>query len=223
MIPKCRLACLFRFLMVFRRRRERKNFISKICKIWEQTNCWIVFGCIIHIWCTPQAPQILSKFLHKTVKIYLLSDIYRGVTLRCCGVHGYYLDFFISDLWNTRPLLLWFYTKHFHTALKYLPFFLKKRKKETKTTTCIQNLSSCRFSWLGSDDRKKRNNRVWWSHFFLQPVCHCSQHLFISLFSRRRSVLFTFTPERRILISRWRLQRPSEWWIFLFFRPSCVY
>lgn len=132
MIPKCRLACLFRFLMVFRRRRERKNFISKICKIWEQTNCWIVFGCIIHIWCTPQAPQILSKFLHKTVKIYLLSDIYRGVTLRCCGVHGYYLDFFISDLWNTRPLLLWFYTKHFHTALKYLPFFLKKKKKRNE-------------------------------------------------------------------------------------------
>lgn len=118
---------------------------------------------------------------------------------------------FISDLWNTRPLLLWFYTKHFHTALKYLPFFFKKKNRNEDhhlhSEFIILSFFLARFWW---QKKKKRNNRVWWSHFFLQPVCHCTQHLFISPFSRRRSVLFTFTPERLILISRWRLQRAKR-------------
>lgn len=165
--------------------------------------------------------QILAQDSENISVVWYL----QRVTLRCCGVHGYYLDF-LFPIYETRALFCCGSTRSIFTLHLSICLFFFKRKIETKTTTCTQNLSSCRFSWLGSDDRKKkkRNNRVWWSHFFLQPVCHCTQHLFISPFSRRRSVLFTFTPERLILISRWRLQRAKRVVdFFIFSTLSCVY
>lgn len=65
--------------------RERILFQRSVKSEKKNNNCWIVFGCLIHIWCTPQAPQILSKFLHKTVKIYLLFDIYKGLLFGVVG------------------------------------------------------------------------------------------------------------------------------------------
>lgn len=226
MIPKCRLACLFRCLMVFRRRRERKNFISKICKIWKKkqqllNRVWLHNPYLMHSTSSTNSFQILAQDSENISVVWYL----QRVTLRCCGVHGYYLDF-LFPIYETRALFCCGSTRSIFTLhLSICLFFFKKKNRNEDhhlhSEFIILSFFLARFWW---QKKKKRNNRVWWSHFFLQPVCHCTQHLFISPFSRRRSVLFTFTPERLILISRWRLQRAKRVVdFFIFSTLSCVY
>lgn len=95
--------------------------------------------------------QILAQDSENISVVWYL----QRVTLRCCGVHGYYLDF-LFPIYETRALFCCGSTRSIFTLHLSICLFFFKRKIETKTTTCTQNLSSCRFSWLGSDDRKKK-------------------------------------------------------------------
>lgn len=103
--------------------------------------------------------------MHKTVKIYLF-DIYKGY--RCCGVHGYHLDF----IHETCALLCCGCTQSIftlHWSICLFSAFLKSYHPALS----LSGLSSK--NW-------KEKPRMWWSHSSLQPVCHYFQHLLTNLF-----------------------------------------
>lgn len=130
MIPKCRLACLFRCLMVFRRRRERENFISKICKIWKKkqqllNRVWLHNPYLMHSTSSTNSFQILAQDSENISVVWYL----QRVTLRCCGVHGYYLDF-LFPIYETRALFCCGSTRSIFTLhLSICLFFLKKKNR----------------------------------------------------------------------------------------------
>lgn len=113
---------------------------------------------------------------------------------RCCGVHWSNLQFYF---W-LRPLFLWAYTKHFHSAPKHLPFEI--------SPPCSQNWNSAGFlgSVLKQKKEEKKNNVVFSllslaSMPFYPFLCQTIFHFL--------HVLFPFIFERVLLCSTSCLQR----------------
>ena len=157
-----------RFFMVFRRRRERKNFISKICKIWKKKNkimlnrVWLHNPYLMHSTSSTNSFQILAQDSENISVVWYL----QRVTLRCCGVHGYYLDFLFL-IYETRALFCCGSTRSIFTLhLSICLFFKKKKKKRNEdhhlhSEFIILSFFLAQFWW----QKKKRTNRVWRSFF----------------------------------------------------------
>lgn len=162
MIPKCRLACLFRCLMVFRRRRERERILFQRSVKSEKNKkllnrVWLHNPYLMHSTSSTNSFQILAQDSENISVVWYL----QRVTLRCCGVHGYYLDF-LFPIYETRALFccgstrsiftlhlsicLFFFKKknrnedhHLHSEFIILSFFLARfwwQKKKKETTEC---------------------------------------------------------------------------------------
>lgn len=112
-----------------------------------------------------------------------ISDIYKGLLL---GVVG------STNIIGMCPLLLWLHTKHFHTALKYLPFL----------KSCHPTLRIYNPVLLGSvlkTEKKKQNVVVPVFSSASMPLYPTS---FTNPFFQFCSVLFLLMPERVILFPR---------------------
>lgn len=137
------------------------------------------------------------------MKIYLLFDIYK----RLCEVLGHYLDFYF---WlKNHGIVRWGYTEHFHTALKFLPFFKKKSHHPALRTDSPDFLRSNL-----KTKKKKKNIRTWWS-LSLQPVCHCTWHVFINLPVPVLQCFISFyAREARFYFPHDVCRGPNQWQIF---------
>lgn len=128
----------------------------------------------------------------------------------------------ISDSWTVRPLLLWLHTKHFHTALTYLPFLNTKKN----SPPCTQNLIIIIIfldSILKTEKKKKKTRQNAVGPIFLFSQYDIVQHLFINQFSfPALQCFYSFLRQKgSFYFPHDVCGGPNEWRVI--FRPSLVF